>query len=42
VFSHYAGEEPDPDIRKLAESGVKMLRHHLKLAHDVGKKLAKT
>lgn len=42
VFSHYAGEEPDPDIRKLAESGVNMLRHHLKLAHDVGKKLAKT
>jgi predicted outer membrane protein len=41
VFSHYAGEEPDPEIRKMAEAGVKMLRHHLKLAHDVGKKLAK-
>jgi predicted outer membrane protein len=41
VFSHYAGEEPDPDIRKMAETGVKMLRHHLKMAHDVGKKLAK-
>jgi predicted outer membrane protein len=41
VFSHYAGEEPDPEIRKMAENGVKMLRQHLKLAHDVGKKLAK-
>jgi predicted outer membrane protein len=41
VFSHYAGEEPDADIRKIAEHGAKMLRQHLKMAHDVGKKLAK-
>jgi predicted outer membrane protein len=41
VFSHYAAEEPDPEIRKMAENGVKRLKQHLKMAHDVGKKLAK-
>ena len=41
VFSHYAAEEEDPDIRELARQGADRMRKHLKMAHDVGKKLAK-
>jgi predicted outer membrane protein len=41
VFRHYAGEEHDPDIRALAEHSADILGKHLKMAHDVGKKLAK-
>jgi predicted outer membrane protein len=41
VFSHYAGEEPDAEIKKMAENGARMLGQHLKMAHDVGKKLAR-
>jgi predicted outer membrane protein len=41
VFRHYAGEEHDQDIRAMAERGADMLGKHLKMAHDVGKKLAK-
>jgi predicted outer membrane protein len=40
VFNHYAGEEQDPDIRKMAQDGAKMFVQHLKMAHDVGRKLA--
>jgi predicted outer membrane protein len=41
VFRHYAQEEEDPDIRQIAQQGGDMLMQHLKLAHDVGKKLAR-
>jgi predicted outer membrane protein len=41
VFSHYAAEEDDPDIRDMAKHGADRMRKHLKMAHDVGKKLAK-
>lgn len=41
VFRHYAGAEHDPDIRAMAEHSADMLGKHLKLAHDVGRKLAK-
>ena len=41
VFSHYAAEEQDPDIREMAKQGADRMRKHLKMAHDVGKKLAK-
>jgi predicted outer membrane protein len=41
VFRHYASAEHDPDIRAMAEHGADMLGKHLKMAHDVGKKLAK-
>ena len=41
VFRHYAGAEHDADIRAMAEHGADTLSKHLKMAHDVGKKLAK-
>jgi predicted outer membrane protein len=41
VFRHYAGEEHDEDIREMAKRAADMLGKHLKMAHDVGKKLAK-
>jgi predicted outer membrane protein len=41
VFRHYAGEQNDADIRALAEHGADTLGKHLKMAHDLGKKLAK-
>jgi predicted outer membrane protein len=41
VFRHYAGEEHDEDIREMAKHGAETLAKHLKMAHDVGKKLAK-
>jgi len=41
VFNHYAGEEPDPDIRKMAQEGARVFGQHLKMAHDVGRKLAR-
>jgi predicted outer membrane protein len=41
IFSHYAGEEQDEDIRKMAQEGAKVFGKHLKMAHDVGRKLAK-
>jgi predicted outer membrane protein len=41
VFNHYAGEEQDEDIRKMAQEGAKVFGQHLKMAHDVGRKLAK-
>jgi predicted outer membrane protein len=41
VFSHYAQAQDDADIRKMAEAGAKRFGAHLKMAHDVGKKLAR-
>jgi predicted outer membrane protein len=41
VFHHYAGEEPDEDIRAMAKHAGDMMAKHLKLAHELGKKLAK-
>jgi predicted outer membrane protein len=41
VFRHYAGEEHDEDIREMAKHAADTLGKHLKMAHDVGKKLAK-
>jgi predicted outer membrane protein len=41
IFNHYAGEEQDEEIRKMAQEGAKVFGKHLKMAHDVGKKLAK-
>jgi predicted outer membrane protein len=41
VFRHYAEAEEDRDIRDLAKKQADALGHHLKKAHDVGKKLAK-
>jgi len=40
VFRHYADEEDDPDIKAMAQQGAEMLMQHLKMAHDVGRKLA--
>jgi predicted outer membrane protein len=41
VFRHYAGDEPDPDIRATAQKNGEALARHLKMAHDVGRKLAR-
>jgi predicted outer membrane protein len=41
VFRHYADMEDDPDIRDLAKNQVEALGKHLKMAHEVGKKLAR-
>jgi predicted outer membrane protein len=41
IFQHYAGEDYDPDIRKLAHGTATAFGKHLKKAHDVGRKLAK-
>jgi predicted outer membrane protein len=41
VFRHYAGAEHDPEIRAMAEHGADTLGKHLKMAHEVGKKLAR-
>ncbi|HWJ93771.1 MAG TPA: DUF4142 domain-containing protein, partial [Telluria sp.] len=41
VFRHYAQEEDDPEIKTMAQQGCDMLMQHLKMAHDVGKKLAR-
>jgi predicted outer membrane protein len=41
VFRHYAGEEHDPDIKAMAERSGHILSQHLKMAHAVGKKLAR-
>lgn len=40
VFRHYAEQESDADVRKLAEKGVRMLDKHLQMARDIGKRLA--
>lgn len=40
VFRHYAGEEADPDIRTLAATMGETLVEHLKMAHELGRKLA--
>jgi putative membrane protein len=42
IFQYYAGAEEDPEIRKLARSTAAAFGKHLKMAHDVGRKLAKT
>jgi predicted outer membrane protein len=42
IFQHYAGEDYDPEIRDLARSTAATFGKHLKMAHDVGRKLAKT
>lgn len=39
VFQHYASEESDPDIKALAERGVRMLTEHLKMAKQTQQKL---
>lgn len=39
VFQHYAREESDPDIKALAERGVKMLTEHLKMTKQIQQKL---
>lgn len=41
VFRHYAEDEEDPDIRALAEKQGRVIAHHLKMAHEVGKRLAR-
>lgn len=41
VFRHWAEEEHDRDIQDMAKRGAEMLSRHLKMAHDLGKKLAK-
>lgn len=40
VFRHYAGEEPDPDIRAMAQQNGEVLAQHLQMAHEVGRTLA--
>jgi predicted outer membrane protein len=42
IFQHYAGVDDDPEIRKLARSTAATFGKHLKIAHDVGRNLAKT
>jgi predicted outer membrane protein len=41
VFRHYAGDEPDADIKAMAKKHGDILGKHLKTAHELGKKLAK-
>ena len=41
VFRHYAEAEGDSDIKALAKRAAEMMSQHLKMAHDLGKKLAK-
>ncbi len=41
VFRHYAGAEPDPDIRDMAQQNGEVLARHLAMAHEVGRKLAR-
>jgi predicted outer membrane protein len=40
VFQHYCSEEYDADIRELARMSADTFGKHLKIAHDVGRKLA--
>jgi predicted outer membrane protein len=41
VFRHYADEDEDSDIRELAKTQGEALGRHLKMAHEVGKRLAR-
>ena len=41
VFRHYSEAEGDSDIKALAKRASEMMSQHLKMAHDLGKKLAK-
>lgn len=41
VFRHYAEAEEDTDIKSLAKRAGEMMSQHLKMAHELGKKLAK-
>jgi predicted outer membrane protein len=41
VFRHYAADEPDADIKAMAKKHGDIFGKHLKLAHELGKKLAK-
>jgi predicted outer membrane protein len=40
VFQHYCDAEYDADIRKLARMSADTFTRHLKMAHEVGRKLA--
>ena len=40
VFQHYCSEEYDTDIRAMARMSADMFGKHLKMAHDVGRRLA--
>jgi len=40
VFQHYAGQDSDPDIRKLADKGARMLEQHLEMARDICRRLS--
>ena len=40
VFQHYAGGDYDQDIRAMARMHADTFGKHLKMAHDVGRKLA--
>lgn len=39
VFKHYAAEEKDAGLKKLAEAGVEMFSKHLKMVQDLDRKL---
>jgi predicted outer membrane protein len=41
VFQHYSSEEYDADIREMARQSADTFGQHLKMAHDVGRRLAK-
>jgi predicted outer membrane protein len=40
VFQHYCDEEYDADIRTMARTSADTFAKHLKMAHEVGRKLA--
>jgi predicted outer membrane protein len=39
VFRHYAAEEKDAGLKKLAEAGVEMFSKHLKMVQDLERKM---
>ena len=41
VFQHYSSEEVDADIREMARLSADAFGKHLKMAHDVGRRLAR-
>jgi predicted outer membrane protein len=41
VFQHYCSDEYDADIREMARQSADTFGQHLKMAHDIGRRLAK-
>jgi predicted outer membrane protein len=41
VFQHYCSAEYDADIREMARQSADTFGQHLKMAHDIGRRLAK-